>query len=122
MARIEEFTHDGKNFIYLDISGFKTNDEFIQFIEESKPIIAKYAEQSLHTITNITDVRFDTRTKELATEWMTHNKPYVKFGAVVGMSGIKKIIVNTIFTLSGRKNMNAASTKKEAIEWLLRQK
>ena len=122
MGRIEEFSQDGRNFMYLDASGFQTNDEFIQLIEDSKPLIRKYEGQTLYTITNIEGVRFDTKTKELVAQWTEHNKPYVKYGAVVGMDGIKKIMVNAIFAISGRKNMSSASTKEEAIERLLKQK
>jgi len=122
MERIEEFTRDGRNFVYLDLSNFKTNDEFMRFIEESKPIISKYDEHSLYTITNIKNVRYDSKTKEVVAQWMECNKPYVKYGAVIGMNGIKKIMVDTIFALSGRKNMGSALTKEEAIVWLLKQK
>ena len=121
MSRIEEFVQDGKNFIYLDLSGFMTNDEFVKLIEESKPVIEKYAERQLYTITNIESVKFDTKTKKIVAEWMEHNKPYVKYGAVIGMDSIKKIMVNAIFALSGRKNMTSASTKEDAVAWLLRQ-
>ena len=121
MGRIEEFTRDGKAFIYFDLSGFQTNDEFEKLIEESKLLIERYAEGSVYTITNIEKVRFDTKTKEIVAGWMTHNKPYVKYGVVIGMDGIKKIMVNAIFTLSRRKNMSSASTKEQAIEWLLKQ-
>ena len=121
MSRIEEFVRDGKNFIYLDLSGFMTNDEFVKLIEESKPVIEKYAERQLYTITNIESVKFDTKTKKIVAEWMEHNKPYVKYGAVIGMDSIKKIMVNAIFALSGRKNMTSASTKEDAVAWLLRQ-
>jgi hypothetical protein len=120
MSRIEEFVRDGKTFIYFDLSGFKTNDEFIQLIEESKPVVEKHAERSLYTITNIESVKFDTKTKKIVAEWMGHNKPYVRYGAVIGMDSIKKIMVNAIFSLSGRKNMTSASTKEEAVTWLLR--
>ena len=119
MERIEEFSREGKDFIYFDLSGFKSNDEFFRLIEESKPLVAKHAENSLYTITNIKDVRFDSKTKEYVAEWMRHNEPYVRFGAVTGMDGIKKIMVNSIFDLSGRENMGAAATKEGAIEWLL---
>jgi hypothetical protein len=63
MERIEEFTREGKIFIYFDLSNFKSNNEFTQFIEKSKPVIEKYAEHSLYTITNIENVRFDSKTK-----------------------------------------------------------
>jgi len=121
MGRIEEFEHGGRNFVYLDLSGLKTNDEINRVIEDSKTIISRYENHSLYTITNIEDVKFDTKTKEIVAEWMEHNNRYVKHGAVIGMTGIKKIMVNAIFAMSGRKNMGAAYTKEKALAWLLQQ-
>jgi hypothetical protein len=119
--RIEEFMQDKKNFIYLDLSGFQTNNEYKEFVEVAKAHISKYAEKSLYTITNIRDVNFDTETKKIIAEWMDFNRIYVKFGAVMGFDGIKRMVVNSIFKLSGRKNMAFVSNKEAAIEWLLKQ-
>lgn len=119
--RIEEFIQDGKNFIYFDLSGSKTNDDYEKVIEEAKTIILKYHEQSVYTITNIRNVTFDTETKEIVAKWMKHNKPYVKCGAVIGMDGIKKIMVNAILKISNRTNMEFFNTKEQAVEWLLKQ-
>jgi len=121
MNRIETFHREGKDFVYFDLSGIGTNDAFIRLIEESKPIVETYAGRPLYTITNIEGVKFDTKTKKVVAEWMEHNKPYVKYGVIVGMDGIKKIMVDAIFALSGRKNMTSAPTKEQAIEWLLSQ-
>jgi hypothetical protein len=52
---------------------------------------------------------------------MEHNKPYMKVGAVTGVDGIKKIMVNMIFAMSKRTNMTFVSSKEQAIEWLLKQ-
>lgn len=119
--RIEEFTQDEKNFIYLDLSGFETNDEFRNFIEVAKTYMPKYAENSLYTITNIKDVNFDSETKRVVQEWMDYNRSYVKYGAVIGFDGIKRMMVNSILKLSSRKNMVFVSSKEEAVEWLLKQ-
>jgi len=119
--RIEEFTQDGKNFMYIDLSEFKTSEEYRDFFYTAKAYVQKYSEQSLYTITNITDVKFDTEVKSLVVEWMEHNRPYVKGGAVIGYNGIKRIFINSIFKLSGRKNMIFAFSKEQAIEWLLKQ-
>jgi len=51
---------------------------------------------------------------------MAHNKPYVKYGAVIGVDGIKKIMVNAIFKLCGRDNMTFISSKDAAVKWLLK--
>ena len=122
MYRIEEFGLNEKKFIYIDFSGYKTSDEFSSLMEMTKPVIAKYPECSLYTITNIENVIFDSQTKKIASEYMRHNKPYVKYGVIIGMDGIKKMICRTIIKLSGRTNMHFAFTKEEAVEWLLRQR
>jgi len=119
--RIEEFTRDGKNFIYLDLSDFKENSEYKEFVGIAKVSIAKYAENSLLTITNVRDVKFDSETKKIIAEWMKFNKPYVKYGAVIGFDGIKRIVINAIFKMGGRKNMMFFPNKEQAVEWLLKQ-
>jgi len=119
--RIEEFKRDGKDFVYYDLSNFETNDEFIEFTKAANGRITKYAEHSLFTITNIRGVKFDSETKTIVAVWMEHNKPYVKYGAVIGFDGIKKIMVNAIFKICGRKNMVFSSSKEQAIEFLLKQ-
>ena len=117
----EEFVLNDRNFVYIDLSNVKSNDEVIERIKVIKPVIAKHPENSLYTITNVENIRFDTKSKEIVAEYMTHNKPYVRFGTVIGIDGIKKIMINAIFALSGRSNMHFAFTKEQAIEWLLKQ-
>jgi hypothetical protein len=119
--RIEEFVCDEKNFIYFDLSEFRTNEEYNEFIEVAKGYMPKYAMNSLYTITNIKNVSYDTETKRVVAKWMDYNRPYVKYGAVIGFDGIKRIMVNAIFKISGRKNMVLVSSKEQAIEWLLKQ-
>jgi hypothetical protein len=117
--RIEAFTQDGKAFIYFDLSNFKSNDDFIALIQSAKALIAQYPEKSLYTLTNIKGISFDSETKDIVTEWTEYNKPYVKYGVVLGVDGIKKIMVTAIFKLSGRKNMRFMTDRDKALAWLL---
>ena len=117
----EDFTLEGRNFIYIDLSGVKSNNELTERVEVIMPEIAKHPKNSLYTITDVENVRFDTKTKEIVSQYMMNNKPYVRYGAVIGLDGIKKIMIKAIFTLSGRSNMHFAYTKEQAIEWLLKQ-
>jgi len=119
--RIEEFVLSECSFIYFDLSEFETNDEYKRFVEVAKKRVAKYAEQSLFSITNIKNVRFNSETRKIVAEWMDYNKPYIKYGAVIGFDGIKKLMVNAIFRMSGRKNMIFSSNREHATEWLLKQ-
>ena len=121
MERIREETHGGRTIVYIDFSGFKSNDEFLSLVEAGKPIISKYAENSIYTITDFADVKYDTATKKIVVDWMMHNKPYVRYAVVIGLDGIKRIMFKNIFALSGRKNIGVSASKEAAIQWLLEQ-
>jgi len=119
MERIHEFIKDGKQFFYIDFSDFETKD-VIELIESGKKIMVKHAEQSVYTITNVKDIKYTLETKDALSEWVEHNKPYVKSGAVIGLDAPKKIVANMIAILTKRKNLVYADTKEEAIEILLK--
>ena len=121
MGRVEEFSRDGKDFVCIDLSGLKDNDIFVEVTKDIEAVIAKHPPKSVYTITNVEDIRFDTSSKKLISAYMEHNAPYVKCGAVIGLDGVKKMFVNAVMQMSGRKNMHFAYTKESAIEWLLQQ-
>jgi hypothetical protein len=117
--RIEVFEHKGKRFIYYDMSHFRNNIEFKAFIDFAKRSVQGFPQDaSLFSITNIEGVVYDSETKNIVAEWMDFNKPFIKQGAVIGLDGIKKIMVNAILKMSGRSNMAFFHTKQEAVEWL----
>ena len=122
MEWVEEFTQNGKNFVYIDFSGLALDQDFKEVIKIAEPTIAKYPEHSVYTITNIANLRFDSHTKELAALYTRNNKPYVKYGVIIGLDGIKKMMAHAVFKLSGRANYSFAFSKEGAIEWLLQQK
>jgi hypothetical protein len=117
--RIEQFEFEGKKFIYYDLSHFRNNTQFSEFIEYAKAVIQRYAgDSSLFSITNIEGVIFDSETKTIIAEWMDFNRPYVRQGAVIGLDGIKRIMVNSILKISGRNNIKFFRTRDEAEKWL----
>jgi len=121
MERIDEFSVDGKDFIYIDASHIRKNDDFIDIVDSVKKIVKKYPEQSVYTIINIDGITFDTDTKQIAAKCFEYNKPYVRYGAVIGLDGIKKIMFNGVCKCSGRENMHFCLSKEQAIAWLLQQ-
>ena len=120
MEFTEEFVLDGKNFIYIDFSRVKRKGELIEAFDAIKPIIAKYPENSLYTITNVSGVGFDSELREYLVDYVSHNKPYVKCGAVIGMDGVKKIMSQSILKIGGRTNMIFAFSKEQAVEMLMK--
>jgi hypothetical protein len=101
------------------LSNFKNNVQFREFIAYAKEVIQQYSkDNSLVSITNVEGVRYDSETKTIVAEWMDFNRPYVRQGAVVGLDGIKRIMVNSILKISGRNNMKFFRTRDEAAQWL----
>jgi hypothetical protein len=117
--RIERFEFEGKKFIYYDVSHFKNNVQFREFIAYAKEVIRKYPkDSSLFSITNIEGVIYDSETKTIVAEWMDFNRPHIRQGAVIGLDGIKRIMVNSILKMSGRSNMKFFRTRDDAVKWL----
>jgi hypothetical protein len=102
MARVEFIKHNGKELLFLDFSNCKPGDVFL-VIDEAKKTIRSCPENSVLTLTDVTNMRFDDRVTQQMKEFTTHNKPYVRAAAVVGVEGVKKIILNAVMLFSKRK-------------------
>ena len=47
-----------------------------------------------------------------------HNKPYVIASAVVGVSGLQRVILEGVLKFTGRGNLKPVATRELAFEWL----
>ena len=121
LIRTEEFIRHGKIFIYIDIPKLMSSGEAINIFEEIRQALEKYTENPIYAIVNIEYVMFDAKIIETAAKYMEYYKPYVKFCVLVGIDGIKKILVNSIVKRCGGNNIGFAFTKNQAIALLLQQ-
>jgi len=120
MDRVEEFTKNGKTIVLIDFSGLSSDVDFSEVIKTAEPMIASHPEGTVFTITNIANLKFDSHTREIAAKYMENNKPYVKYGVIIGLDGIKKMMARTVMKLSGRTNVEFAFTKENAIDIIMR--
>ncbi len=119
MERIQFIQHKGKQLLYLDLVNAKST-EVVQLVKDATPVIAAQPEKSLRTLTNVTNMAFNSEATEALKQFTKHNKPYVIAGAVVGVTGLKQIIYNAVLKFSGR-NLVAFDTLDEAKNWLATQ-
>jgi len=122
MAGVYELNHKGKNILCLDLADLTTQDkpEFHTHIESAKKKIQLQPQKSMLVITNVTNIRFDSEMATSIREYAAHNTPYVKASALVGVSGLQKIIVQAVKKFTGR-DFYLADTMEEAKEWLVKQ-
>lgn len=118
MEHIKTFVHEGKQVIYFDLSDIKTNAELNTVVENAKQAIASFEHHSVYSITNITRIAFDTKTKEIAADWMAYNKPFVISATFIGATGIRKIMMSAVFALSGRSNIKMFNELEQALDWI----
>lgn len=116
MDRIQFIHHKGKQILHLDFTHAKA-DEVIVIINQAKPVIAAQPVKSIRTLTDVTDMSFNTKATEALKEFASHNKPFVTAAAVVGIAGLKQIIYNAVVKFSGR-NLIAFDSSAQAKDWL----
>jgi hypothetical protein len=116
MDRVIFIKHNGVDILHLDFSNIPPEETFAT-VDEAKGVISQQGPKSLRTLTDVTGAQVTSEVSNSLRDFVNHNKPFVKAGAVVGVSGIKKVILNSIMRLTGR-NLTAFNTMEEAKDWL----
>jgi len=113
-----KFLLHGDTMIYsLDFSNLAFEDARA-VVEQGKKTIGKMPKRSILTLTNVENIAQDAQFNALAAELTSHNKPYVMAGAVVGVSGWRKIAYLAALMFSGRDNLKLFNGIEEAKVWL----
>lgn len=114
--RVKFIRHREREILLLDFSNAQT-DEVMTIIEDAKRVISTRPQRSLLTLTDVTNARFNEAVGEGLKKLTVHNKPYVKAGAVVGITGLKRIIFGAVMAFSQRK-LESFDNREQAKQWL----
>ncbi len=114
--RVKFIKHEEKDILFLDFSNTRT-DEVLKIIEDAKQVISTKPMNSLLTLTDVTNARFNDEVGDGMKRFSAHNKPYVKAAAVVGITGLKKIIFGAVMAFS-KRNIESFDNVEEAKRWL----
>ncbi|WP_371802540.1 hypothetical protein [Candidatus Lokiarchaeum ossiferum] len=116
MGEIKFITHHEKKILHLDFAGCNST-EVSALINDAKKVIAAQPHYSLSVISDVTDMKANKEVTQMMKEFTAHNKPYVKQSAVLGITGIKKVLYQAVIKFSNRK-ITLANTMEEAKEYL----
>ncbi len=117
MKRVKCIYHNGRQIISLDFSGCNVED-FPTIIKEAEKLIRVEPPNSVLTLTDVTDAKYNLEVIEALIEFTKGNKPFVKAGVVVGLDSLKKAIYNSVMHFSGR-NLLAFDDIEKAKDWLV---
>jgi hypothetical protein len=121
MPRTRFIEHAGRKILLLDFSHIPDTQTALDAIAEARAMVARQApDESLLTLTHVTGAHFDSGVLKAIRELAEHNRPYVRAAAVVGLSGLMKVVFNTMVHLTGR-NLRAFESLEAAKAYLVQQ-
>ncbi len=105
MERVSFVKHKNRDILVVDISGIRNVEESIATLQNATRLVKAQAPGSLLMLTNVSGTHYDTAGADAIKTYSRENTPFVKASAVVGVSGIKRLVLNTIVKITGRRIM-----------------
>lgn len=102
MSPVQFINHKGKHILNMDFSNIST--EINHRVEKVEKFVEMHRPQSLLALVDFTGMRMDKGKIQIIKELTTHNSPYFKFIALVGLSFVRSITMRVMLSLSSRKN------------------
>ena len=114
----ELIDYKGKTILYLDFTNMKNVDEIKKLEDDGVEYMRKQPLHSVLTLTNMENMFFNNELKKYFEEKVKGNAPFVKSGAVIGLTGLISIMYNAFVSITGR-NIKSFKSKDEALEYLI---
>jgi hypothetical protein len=113
----EWINYQGKKILFIDYSGL-TPPEQLEQIRKAAQMLADTKATDNLSLTNVSNTRVSQEFIELAKEQGKISAPFTKKAAIVGITGIRKIILKAVNTVSGNPRV-PFDTIEQAKEWLV---
>jgi len=102
VASCEVIKFKGLEIVYTDVSN-STVEESLEMIKLNHAIIRQKPSNSVLSLINVQDAQFNTKLVNRIRENVRRNDPYVLSTAVFGLNSFRRIVLDTIVALTGRK-------------------
>jgi len=117
-GRVQFIEHKGKrvlfvNYSHCDIPMLKA------VAAEGNRVICREALNSVLTLNDVTGTSFDKESVAVLQSKVAANAPYVRRAAVIGISGLQRLIYEGIQAFS-KRSLPLFSTRQEALDWLIK--
>jgi hypothetical protein len=116
MKRYYFTNYKNKSMLVLDFSNLSEKTA-VKLLNESKLFISKQPKNSVLSLINITNLKYNTNTLNSFKEYVTYNEKYVLASAIYGTSFFQGIAIET-FSRSTSMPIKICKTELEAKDWL----
>jgi len=118
VARVQFIEHKGSRVLFInyadcDIAMLKA------VTEEMHRVISRELSHSVLTLNDVTGTSFDSESVALLKSKVAANAPYVKRAAVIGITGLQRLIYEAVQRFSQR-SIPLFDSREEALDWLIK--
>lgn len=119
MSRVTSISHKGQSILFVDYSNVGPAD-LDDILSQARPMIDASQPNSVRLLSDFTQVTYDKEATAKMKKFAQLNTPYIKASAIVGITGLKKVIYTGVVRATGR-NIHLCKTLDEAKDWLASQ-
>lgn len=119
-ARTRFIAHQNQQICLLDFRGITAPADALAAIAEARALITAQPPASVLTLTCVAGSLFNREVTKALRELAEANKPFVKAGAIVGMSGLQRAVYLAV-TQFTRRRLATFATIDQAKDWLVAQ-
>lgn len=116
-GRVRFIMHRGKRVLSIDYSHCDV-PMLKSTVEEMHRVIAREPLNSVLTLTDVGGTGFDQESVEVLKSKVAANAPYVKRAAIIGISGLQRLIYEAV-KLFTKRSIPHFSTREEALDYLV---
>jgi hypothetical protein len=118
-GRVRFIEHQGKRILFINYS--HCDVAMLKAVaEEGHRVIAQEPPNSVLTLNDVTGTSFDKESVAVLQAKVAANAPYVRKAAVIGISGLQRLIYAGVQTFSKRR-LPTFENRQEAIAWLVQE-
>lgn len=119
MERLRFIEHGGRRILYFDFRDVRDPAALLPLIDQAKAIVAREPPLSVLTLTNVAGLHFNSESVGAFKAMVEHNRPYIRASAVVGLTGLHRVIYTAVVRLA-RRQIPIFDDEQAAKEWLIR--
>ena len=102
----------------MDFTDARTTADIAQTVEEIKKTVELQRPLSLVALLDVTGTAIDKGRIKIIQGMAAHNRPYIRFIALVGLGFPRSIAFSLMLWVTGKKNHKVFGTREKAMEWL----
>jgi hypothetical protein len=118
-GRVRFMEHEGRrvlfiNYAHCDVAMLKA------VAEECHRVIAREPLNSVLTLNDVTGTTFDKESVAVLQSRVAANAPYVRRAAVIGISGLQRLIYEGVQAFT-RRRIPCFESRQQALSWLVKE-